>query len=209
MEYAALHGRSARSVRQKAKTRGFRTARKIGHNWMVDADEPYSNNRHGSPDNIMRTRVCRQCGKEFQGGPRAWYCPECRENRRRECDRKWKQKKRAGMPTSRPLGSIGRCEICGAEYIVTSARQRYCPNCAKSAVAAVDRKQAMEHYEAAKETENPRRNERRRVKTKTCVICGKLFPADGTARNTCSSECAKKQRKEWQRKKNTKRRKQK
>lgn len=23
----------------------------------------------------LRMRVCRQCGIEFMGGPRAWYCP--------------------------------------------------------------------------------------------------------------------------------------
>jgi rubrerythrin len=77
-EYAALHDRAAITVRKKAKCGGFKTARKIGHNWVIDSDEPYEDNRHGDPDNVIRTRTCRQCGKEFQGGPRAWYCPECR-----------------------------------------------------------------------------------------------------------------------------------
>ena len=26
-------------------------------------------------------RTCRQCGRTFWGGPRAWYCPECRKER--------------------------------------------------------------------------------------------------------------------------------
>lgn len=35
----------------------------------------------------LRMRVCRQCGIEFMGGPRAWYCPTCRIERQREQER--------------------------------------------------------------------------------------------------------------------------
>ena len=44
-EYAAAHGRSQISVRQKARRGGFETARKIGRNWVIDSDEPYSDRR--------------------------------------------------------------------------------------------------------------------------------------------------------------------
>lgn len=40
----------------------------------------------------LRMRVCRQCGIEFMGGPRAWYCPTCRIERQREQGRKCKQR---------------------------------------------------------------------------------------------------------------------
>jgi len=45
-EYALIHGKNPASVRQKAERNGFRTARKIGRNWVIDSDEPYSDNRH-------------------------------------------------------------------------------------------------------------------------------------------------------------------
>lgn len=206
-EYAALHNRAAISVRQKARRGGFQTAKKIGRNWVIESDEPYEDNRHGSTENIVRPRTCRQCGKEFQGGPRAWYCPECREQRRKNSDRSWQRDKRAGIPTGRLLGSIDHCEICGKEYIVKSSRQRYCLGCADEAVKAVDRNQSLKYYVNAKSTDNPIRNERRRVKGKICVVCGKEFPCDGTSRNTCSPECAKKQQQGWQRNADKKRRK--
>lgn len=40
-EYAAKHNRSLVSVRQKAARGGFKTARKVGRDWVIDADEPY------------------------------------------------------------------------------------------------------------------------------------------------------------------------
>ena len=45
----------------------------------------------------LRMRVCRQCGIEFMGGPRAWYCPTCRIDRQREQGRKCKQRQRKGQ----------------------------------------------------------------------------------------------------------------
>lgn len=44
-EYAQLHDREVSSVRQKALRGGFKTARKIGRNWVIDKREPYTDNR--------------------------------------------------------------------------------------------------------------------------------------------------------------------
>lgn len=44
-EYAERHGKSPRTVRQKAQSGSFKTARKIGRNWVIDEDEPYVDNR--------------------------------------------------------------------------------------------------------------------------------------------------------------------
>ena len=44
-EYAALHGKAAISVQQKARRGGFKTARKIGRNWVIDSEEPYIDGR--------------------------------------------------------------------------------------------------------------------------------------------------------------------
>lgn len=44
-QYAAAHGRAVSSVRQLARTGGFRTARRMGRDWWVAADEPYPDRR--------------------------------------------------------------------------------------------------------------------------------------------------------------------
>lgn len=45
-EYAERHGRDISSVRQKAVRGTFKTARKMGRDWFIDEDEPYSDARH-------------------------------------------------------------------------------------------------------------------------------------------------------------------
>ena len=133
---------------------------------------------------VVLDRTCRQCGATFQGGPRAWYCPSCRADRRREQDRK-----RSKSGTARPIGSTDLCVKCGGEYIVASGRQKYCPNCAAQAVNqtvkthkrqyAADRKDKITEYKAAM-TSN------RHV----CIICGKVFDSDLPV-VTCSVACDK------------------
>lgn len=44
-EYAAKHGKDPATVRQKALRGGFCTARKIGRNWVIEEDEPYTDLR--------------------------------------------------------------------------------------------------------------------------------------------------------------------
>lgn len=43
--YAKAHNRDPATVRQKCLRGGFRTAYKIGRNWVIDADEPYEDKR--------------------------------------------------------------------------------------------------------------------------------------------------------------------
>lgn len=203
-EYADLHGKSVITVRKKAQNGGFKTAQKLGRDWFIDSDEPYTDNRHG-PETSLGTRICRQCGKEFTGGPRAWYCPECREKRKRQQKSKDNHKQRLGL--TRKIGSTDNCARCGKPYTVTGGLQKYCPDCADEAMRENDRNQARQYYEDNKEQTNPVRNNKRRVKTKQCVICGKEFDANGTAKKTCSDDCRKKQRQTWQREADKKRKK--
>lgn len=44
-EYAKLHGVTHDTVRQRANRGNFKTARKIGRNWVIDKNEPYIDNR--------------------------------------------------------------------------------------------------------------------------------------------------------------------
>lgn len=49
-EYAAKHGKDPATVRQKALRGGFQTARKIGRDWMIEEDEPYTDLRERRED---------------------------------------------------------------------------------------------------------------------------------------------------------------
>ena len=44
-EYAARNGRRPKSARDMAARGAFRTAQKIGRNWVIESDEPYPDNR--------------------------------------------------------------------------------------------------------------------------------------------------------------------
>lgn len=44
-EYAKMHGKEESSVRKMALRGGFKTARKIGRNWVIDKNEPYIDRR--------------------------------------------------------------------------------------------------------------------------------------------------------------------
>lgn len=44
-EYAEKHGKIPDTIRQLALRGKFQTARKIGRNWVIDEDEPYTDNR--------------------------------------------------------------------------------------------------------------------------------------------------------------------
>lgn len=108
---------------------------------------------------VVKPRTCRQCGTVFDGGPRAWYCPECRETRQREADARYRSK---GRKADRPIGSMDRCSRCGAEYVVKSARQKYCPDCAYEGVREADRPASKAWNQAHKDTYYPARNAKRR-----------------------------------------------
>lgn len=130
----------------------------------------------------LKDRTCKACGAQFIGGPRAWYCPECRKERQKEQNR---EHKRRG--TSRPLGSVDLCKVCGKEYIVESGRQMYCKDCAKNAVRMVDRAQSIAYNRENKDrlaTIKKDRQENRRV----CQVCGKVFYSEQPT-VTCSDFC--------------------
>ena len=45
VEYAKIHGRDPATARQMALRGGFKTARKIGRNWVIEDSEPYPDRR--------------------------------------------------------------------------------------------------------------------------------------------------------------------
>lgn len=136
----------------------------------------------------INDRTCKQCGIVFKGGPRAWYCPDCRLQRSREADLRHKRN-----GTSRPIGSTDKCVICGHDYVVNSARQRYCKDCATSAVAENTRKRSRE-YNAENGDKIKKQKQESRHNRNVCVICGSIYDATSPT-VTCSPACAKKLRK--------------
>lgn len=143
---------------------------------------------------VVKDRICRQCGRSFSGGPRAWYCPECRYVRRKASAERYRAK---GRKADRPLGSIDRCVVCGKDYTVKSARQKYCPDCAYDAVRAVDRPESRRWLAEHKGDYYPARNDKRRAR-RYCIVCGRIITAK-TCTVTCESkDCKLERRKQTQ-----------
>lgn len=129
----------------------------------------------------LADRVCRMCGRTFEGGPRAWYCPECRHKRQLE-----RQAKYRALGTTRKIGEEYICERCGKPYILQGGLQKYCPICSKIAVREKDR-------EASRKWNNESKDKRKdRTKIRKCVICGAEYVAIAGTR-VCSEECRQEQ----------------
>ncbi len=75
----------------------------------------------------LTDKPCKQCGDSFMGGPRSLYCPTCKKTRGKVRSKNYYKRKKDG--SYRPVGSIDKCVSCGFEYIVSSAAQKYCPEC--------------------------------------------------------------------------------
>lgn len=151
---------------------------------------------------VIKERICKDCGKAFMGGPRAWYCPDCRILRGKNSNANFRAK---GRRAERPLGSIDHCKVCGKEYVVNSARQKYCPDCAHGAVREIDREASKKWNQDHKEEYFPSRNEKRRAYPKSCKVCGKIFLSNGSPTQCCSDECRRELKRQRQKRADDKR----
>lgn len=169
----------------------IRVCKKCGRQYKTDRPDTYlcpdcsAAYRKTAP---IGNRICRQCGINFPGGPRAWYCPSCRLERSREADRRHKR-----MGTSRPIGSTDICKRCGKEYTVEGCRQMYCKDCAEIAVKEKVRTHKREYNSENREHLNENKKAMRSNRN-VCVICGSVFDAD-LPTVTCSDACADQLRK--------------
>lgn len=136
-------------------------------------------------ESVLQSRTCKQCGISFTGGPRAWYCLTCRAQRQKESCKKYAKK---GRKADRPLGSTDQCKKCGKDYIVNSARQKYCSDCSSSAIKAVVREQKKNYYQKNIDKFIEHRNTVRKP-DRICVICGNSIKTP-TSTITCSAACA-------------------
>lgn len=162
-------------------------------------------------------RICRTCGREYDGAPGSTLCPSCvsdgkkttiRDRICRTCGatfpggpRAWycpscREERKRGQQRiqkrkgpARLLGSIDKCVICGGEYIVTGGLQKYCPACAPEAIKAADRAQGRAWHSANHAPEARREMRKAHAAEIICVICGKAFvPKDASI--TCSKSCS-------------------
>lgn len=143
---------------------------------------------------VVRPRVCASCGVTFSGGPKAKYCPACREENKRRIYREYAHRKAAG--TNRKIGSTDICARCGAEYTVMGGRQKYCPACADEGVKEQVRPHKREYARQHREDYTARKAAAK-TDRKVCVVCGKPFTTQ-TPTVTCSDECAREQRRRRQ-----------
>lgn len=163
-------------------------------------------------------RICKYCGKEYDGDSGSSACQECAERVKksvvrirvcRECGREFpggprawycpdcraERRREAGARhkrsgTQRPLGSMDKCAVCGKEYVVKSGVQKYCPECAHEAVRSIDRKQSIE-WNRENTTPEQRKTQKKAASAEIeCAVCGKKFvPTSRTT--TCSDDCRK------------------
>lgn len=146
---------------------------------------------------MIQDRVCHttSCGKAFRGGPRAYYCHECRIERAKQ--NKIAYLKRKANGEARALGSIDQCERCKRDYNVNAGTQRFCEDCQLIQRLEYDAKTSIVFYHKNKAEINPIRNERRRIGLVSCVICEKEFDAEGTVRKTWCEEHAREYINTW------------
>lgn len=139
-------------------------------------------------DTVVKIRTCQDCNIEFCGGPRARRCPDCAYKAQQETGRRHKK---AG--TRRPLGSIDKCVICGAEYTVVSGRQKYCSDsCQRKGVLAWQREHKKGYHKTS--GQDVKKMERRKQAQKICVYCLRTFTSDRPT-NFCSDYCRSEQKK--------------
>lgn len=145
-------------------------------------------------ESVIKTRVCRICEKEFLGGPRAFYCPDCRDEQKKTRKSEYQARKRVGKV--RELGSVDICPVCGDEYTVEGSRQMYCPKCADQATKKVVNAHKRE-FMAERIDQVQMRKKEAHSNRNVCLICGNTYTAKSAA-TTCSDDCAELLRKYWQ-----------
>ena len=161
-------------------------------------------------------RICKYCGKEYDGDPGGSCCPDCAAARRvtsvrqricticgisfpggpsaRFCpncraDRERERSRRyKRFGPARHRGDTDLCVRCGKPYTINSGAQRYCPDCAPVAYRELDRAQSR-RWQDANTTPAKRRVIRQTASAEiACVICGKMY-VPNTRSETCSPEC--------------------
>lgn len=94
-------------------------------------------------------KTCLECGETFEGGSAAKYCLACRYVRQLQAAARCRK-----LGSMRKIGSVDKCQICGAEYTVKSPNAMYCKKCRDLGVKADD-----EFYQKRDESKTERQKE--------------------------------------------------
>lgn len=139
-------------------------------------------------DTVIRIRICQDCGVEFFGGPRAKKCPDCSYKTSLEASKKHRK---TGI--NRSIGSTDTCPMCGQEYVVHHARQKYCSeSCAREGLLEWQREHKKGYYK--KSGQDIKKKEKRNQQQKICIYCLRPFKSSTTT-NLCSAYCKSEHRK--------------
>lgn len=120
-------------------------------------------------------KVCKNCGITFSGGPRAWYCPDCRQERAKKANRDHKMRKRLGI--SRKVGDWQTCIDCGRKYAYYIGASERCPECSKKYGQMIDREKSKEWNKANREKylKTKREHEKRKRTSAGSVKTGEKY----------------------------------
>jgi len=140
---------------------------------------------------MIQDRICKQCNISFTGGPRAYYCPDCRVIRQAETNIRHRSRERKGL--ARKIGDSDKCEKCDKSYEIKAGLQRFCEDCQRIHQLEHQRVTNLKSYHLHKDKTNPIRNLRRQMGPVKCWWCGKEFIAHNT-KLTCSPECSNKRK---------------
>lgn len=158
--------------------------------------------------NLYRDAPCQDCGRVVRMHIKSKRCKACQAEADRRNDAAHKRAKARGH--TRELGAHDLCTVCGKPYIITSGRQKYCPDCAPSATKAADSKATVAWYAEHPEKRDARNAKRRkdwRDQPHECVICKTQFFPPTPRRRTCSNACQQEYHRQQQKASDAKRRK--
>ena len=64
VEYAKAHNKTDSAARRMALRGGFKTAQKIGRNWIIDRDEPWPDKRVKSGQYVNQRKQCKSSASQ-------------------------------------------------------------------------------------------------------------------------------------------------
>lgn len=141
-----------------------------------------------SRTNVIRQRICIDCGHTFDGGPRARRCLDCRKIKAAERNRRYKKE-----GSKRKIGSMDICKMCGESYSVGSGGQKYCSEACQRIALLQWQQEHKKEYNKKPEVIQARK-ERRNERQKVCIYCLRKFWSNKST-DLCSDYCKEQQKK--------------